>query len=77
MGDRLTLLVEILYTCLDDGVHIEGALIVSDLYLLEVTEYLALALGSGAGLGDVVESEDHVLSGHGDRGAVGGIEDIL
>ena len=77
VGDRLTLLVEILYTCLDDGVHVETALIVSDLYLLEVTEYLALALGSGAGLGDVVESEDHVLSGHGDRGAVGGIEDIL
>lgn len=77
VGDRLTLLVEILYTCLDDGVHIEGALIVSDLYLLEVTEYLALTLGSGACLGDVIESEDHILSRYGDRGSVSGVEDIL
>ena len=77
VGDRLTLLVEILYTCLDDGVHVETALIVSDLYLLEVTEYLALALGSGARLGDVIESEDHILSRYGDRGSIGGVEDIL
>ena len=77
MGDRLTLIVEVIDTRLDDGVHVEAALVVCDLYLLKVTKDLALTLGPGASLGDVVETEDHILCRHGDRCAVGGVEDIL
>ena len=57
--------------------HVNAFLVVGDDGLLGAVEYEAFALGSRAHLGDVVESEHHVLRRHGDRCAVGGVEDVV
>ena len=55
----------------------DATLVVGDLSLFGAVEFQTLTLGALAELGDVVEPEHHVLRRHGDRRAVGGVEDIV
>ena len=57
--------------------QVGALLVVGDDGLLGAVEYLPLTLDALAGLGDVVETENHVLRRHGDRGSVGGVEDVV
>ena len=69
--------VEVVDEYLDGGVHVDPLLIVGDDGFLGSVEGEAGSLGAGAELGDVVETEHHVLGGDGDGGAVGGVEDVV
>ena len=62
---------------LDLGVHLYGLLVVGHDDFLGGVEALVLSFCSGTYLGDIVESEHHVLRRHGDRGSVCGVEDVL
>ena len=73
----VTLLVQVVDHTLHDGVQVGPALVVGDDRLLGAVEYAAFALHALAGLGDVVETEDHVLRRDRDRRAVRGIEDVV
>ena len=57
--------------------EVGAALVVGDDRLLRTVEAEPLALHALAGLGDVVQTEDHVLRRHRDRRAVGGVEHVV
>ena len=61
----------------DRGVDVEFLFVVCDACLFGAVEGEAFAAGAFAELGDVIESEHHVLRGDGDGGAVGGVEDVV
>ena len=69
--------VEVVDEHLDGGVHGDTLLIVGDDGFFGSVEGEAGSLGAGTELGDVVETEHHVLGGDGDGGAVGGVEDVV
>ena len=52
-------------------------LVVSDDRLLGTIESKAFAFDALAGLGDIVQTENHVLRRHGDRSAVRGVQDVV
>ena len=73
----VALLVDVVDQALHDGVQIGALLVVGDDGLFGAVEDLPFTLDALAGFGDVVETEDHVLRRHGDRGSVGGVEDVV
>ena len=75
--NRVALLVDVVHQALHHGVQVGLLLVVGDDRLLGAVEDAALALDALAGLGDVVQTEDHVLRRHGDRGAVGRVKDVV
>ena len=76
MLDGLTL-NDIVDEHLNRSVEVALAVVVGDDGLFGTVEAQALALGSGTELGDIVETEHHVLRGHSDRSAVGRVEDVV
>ncbi len=54
-----------------------AAFVVGDLGFFRAVEFEAFSLVAVAELGDIVEAEHHVLRGHGDRRAIGGVEDVV
>ena len=58
-------------------VECHASFVVGDFSFFGSVEFEAFALVAFAELGDVVETEHHVLRGHGDRCAVGGVEDVV
>ena len=77
MFDGVTLLVDVVDNHADGSVEGDSALVVGNLSLLRSIELQALAFRALAELGDVVEAENHILRRHGDRRAVGGVEDVV
>ena len=73
----VALLVQVVDQTLHHGVQIGTLLVVGDDRLLGTVEDLSLTLDTLAGLGDVVQTEDHVLRRHGDRRAVRGVEHVV
>ena len=59
--NRVALLVDVVHQALHHGVQVGLLLVVGDDRLLGAVEDAALALDALAGLGDVVQTEDHVL----------------
>ena len=75
--DAGSALVDVVDHDLDGGVYVDALLVEGDEGFFRAVEGEACALGSGTELGDVVEAEHHVLRGHGDRCAVGRVEDVV
>ena len=75
--DRVAFGVAVVDIDLDRGVDVELLFVVSDTCLLWPVEDEPFAAGAFTELGDVIESEHHVLRGHGDGGAVGRVEDVM
>ena len=77
MAEGIAFGVAVVDIDLDRGVDVELLFVVSDACLLWPVEDESFAAGAFAELGDVIESEHHVLRGHGDGGAVGRVEDVM
>ena len=73
----VSVLVQVIHHALDHGVQVSAFLVVGDNRLLGTVEDMSLALDALARLGDVVQTEDHVLRRHRDGGAVGRVEDVV
>ena len=73
----LALLVHDVHNDADDGVHRHLALVIGHQSLFGSVELETLALVALAELGDVIETEYHVLRGHGHGVTVGGAEDVV
>ena len=73
----LTVLVDVVHHALHLGVQVGAFLVVGDDRLLGAVEDQPLALDALARLGDVVESQNHVLRRDGDRRTVGGVQHVV
>ena len=62
---------------IDPGVKFDGTLVESHNDFLRAVEALALALCTRFDLGDVVQTEHHILRRYGDRSTVGRVENVL
>ena len=77
MGELVAILVAVLDHHLDLCVEVATPLVVGDDGFFRTVEGQSFTLGSRTYLGDIVETEHHILRGHGDRRAVGGIKDVV
>ena len=75
--DIIAVLIEVLYTHLHGSMQCHLTFVVGNLSLLRSVENETFALGTGAQFGNVVQTQDHILRRHGDRGTVGGVKDIV
>ena len=75
--DGIAVLVDVIDHYGDGCVESHAAFVVSDLGLFGAVENVAFSLVALTELGDVVEAEDHVLRGDGDRRSVCGVEDVV
>ncbi len=73
----LSVLVQIAHHALNDGMQVGTLLVVGDDRLLGAVEHMTCALDSGTRLGNIVQTEDHILRRHGNRRTVGGVEDVV
>ncbi len=74
---RIALLVDVVHHYRNRSVERHTTLVVGYLSLLRSVEFQTLALVALAELGDVIQTEHHVLRRHGDRRSVGGVEDVV
>ena len=77
MTDRFSFLIHIVDIHLDDRMDINFLFIVCDGSLFAIVENQAFALGFLTQLGDVIQSQDHILRRHGDRSTIGRVQDIV
>ena len=73
----LAVLVDVVDNDADRSVKRHAAFVVGDLSLFGAVELQALTLVAGAELGDIIETEHHILRRNGDRRAVGGVENVV
>ena len=67
----------VVYDNEDRSVYVDTLLIVGNDGFLGTVELQAAALCAGTQLGDVVQTEHHILRGNGDRSAVGRVQDVV
>ena len=65
------------HTHIDFRVDVDGFFVEGDNHFLGTVEDFAFSLGARANLGDVVQTEHHILGRNGDRRTVGGVEDVV
>ena len=61
----------------DGGMHVDDLFVIGDDYFLGAVELEAVALCTGTLLGDVVQTQHHILGGNGNRRTVGRIQDVV
>ena len=77
MADRIAVFVDIVDKDLDRCVERDATFVICNLSLFGSVECMSFTFVAGAELGDIVQTEDHILRRHGDRRAVGRVEDIV
>ena len=77
MFELVTFSIAVINEHLHLGMQVAATLVVGDDGLFGTVECQSLALGSRTNLGDIVQTEHHVLRRHGDRSTVGRVEDVV
>ena len=75
--ESLTLSIDVLHQHIHLGMEIAFPLVVGNDGLFRSVECQAFALGSRTDLGNVVKAKYHVLRRHGDRCAIGWVQDVV
>ena len=77
MTDGVAVLVNVVDHYVYRSMKSHTAFVVSDFGFFGTVESMTFALVAAAQLGDIVQTEHHVLRRNGDRRAVGGVEDVV
>ena len=70
-------ILDIVDVDLDRSVEVDLTFVISDGSFLDTVEGVAVTLSTGTELGDVVQTEHHVLRRNGDRRTIGRVENIV
>ena len=77
IADRVALSVDIINYATNLCVQLGTTLVVGDDSLLRTVEHQTFALSTGFGLGDIVQTEDHILRRYGNRRTVSRVQDVV